>query len=271
MLRRIRGEILLKRDPANPAPAEKAFRAAIAIARRQGSRSFGLQAALALAELYQSTGRPLDAHAVLAPALEGFAPTPELPTIAEAQAPLATLAESEGVRSDAARRQRLTQLHVAYGNALLAARGPGASETTEAFARARESAYGKKDALERLAAGFGLWAGSRLRGDLPSMKAHAGAFLSDIEARPDSPEAGVARRAAGVTCWAMHSAARGGRFRRTVVRDRLDSSNPDADASHPATQSLLRRDAQPRDAERLLQGGRFRDKHSKVCFDADRR
>ena len=34
--------------------------------------------------------------------------------------------------------QRLTQLHVAYGNALIAARGFGAAETAEAFAKARE-------------------------------------------------------------------------------------------------------------------------------------
>ena len=86
MLHRIRGEILLKRDPANPAPAEEAFQTAIAVARQQGSRSFGLQAALSLAKLYQSTGRPLDAHAVLAPAREGFSPTPEMPEIAKAQA-----------------------------------------------------------------------------------------------------------------------------------------------------------------------------------------
>jgi hypothetical protein len=33
------------------------------------------------------------------------------------------------------------------------------------------------------------------------MRAHAAAFLSDVEARPDSPEAGVAHRAAGTTCW----------------------------------------------------------------------
>ena len=31
--------------------------------------------------------------------------------------------------------------------------------------------------------------------------AHAAAFLSDLEATPESPEAGVAHRAAGVTCW----------------------------------------------------------------------
>ena len=98
-------------------------------------------------------------------------------------------------------RQRPTQLHVAYGNALIAARGIGAPETTEAFARARVAALGDKDAPERLAVHYGLWAGSSVRGDLPEMRAHAEAFLNDVEARPDSPEAGVAHRAAGLTCW----------------------------------------------------------------------
>ena len=200
-LHRLRGEILLKRDPADPAPAEEAYRTAIAIANEQGARSSGLQAALALAKLYQSTGRPAEAHAVLAPALEGFSPTPEMPEIAEAQALLAALAETDEVRAQAAQRQRLTQLHVAYGNALIAARGFGAPETTEAFAKAREFASGDKDAPERLAADYGLWAGSYTRGELPSMRAHAAAFLSDVEARPDSPEASVAHRAAGITCW----------------------------------------------------------------------
>jgi predicted ATPase len=85
-LHRIRGDILLRADPENPARAEEAYRTAIAVARKQGARSFGLQAALAVGKFYQSTGRPLDAHDALAPALEGFAPTPERPEIAEAQA-----------------------------------------------------------------------------------------------------------------------------------------------------------------------------------------
>ena len=101
----------------------------------------------------------------------------------------------------AAPNQRLTQLHVAQANALFAARGYGAPETTEAFARARESASGDKDAPERLAADYGLWVGSYTRGELPSMRAHSAAFLSDVEARPNSPETGVAHRAAGITCW----------------------------------------------------------------------
>jgi predicted ATPase len=99
-LHRVRGEMLLQRDPGNPAPAEEALEAAIATAKRQGTRSFELRAALSLAKLYQSTGRPAEARAVLAPALEGFSPTPEMPEIAEAQAMLAALAANEPDTAD---------------------------------------------------------------------------------------------------------------------------------------------------------------------------
>jgi predicted ATPase len=91
-LHRWRGEILLKRDPTNTAPAEDAFLTAIAIAQPQKVRSFELRAALSLARLYHSTDRPADAHAVLASALKGFSPTPEFPEIAEAQTLLSALA-----------------------------------------------------------------------------------------------------------------------------------------------------------------------------------
>jgi predicted ATPase len=91
LLHRIRGEILLKRDPANTAPAEEAFLAAISVAQAQKAKSFELQAVLRLAKLHQSTRRFAEAHAVLAPALKGFKPTPEMPEIAEAWALLASL------------------------------------------------------------------------------------------------------------------------------------------------------------------------------------
>jgi predicted ATPase len=91
-LHRVRGDILLKVDPGNPARAEEAHLAAIAIGREQGARSFELHAALSLAKLYQSTARLTEAHAVLAPALDGFSPTPELPEVDEAQALFRTLA-----------------------------------------------------------------------------------------------------------------------------------------------------------------------------------
>jgi class 3 adenylate cyclase/tetratricopeptide (TPR) repeat protein len=85
-LHRLRGNLLLKRDPANPAQTEEAFKTALAIAKQQGARSFELLASFALAKLYQSTGRLVEAHTVLSPALEGFSPTPEMPVIAKAQA-----------------------------------------------------------------------------------------------------------------------------------------------------------------------------------------
>jgi predicted ATPase len=85
LLHRIRGEILFKRDGANTAPAEEALLTAIAIAQQQKAKSFELQAALRLAKLYQSTDRATDAHAVLAPALEGFSPTPQFPEIEQAR------------------------------------------------------------------------------------------------------------------------------------------------------------------------------------------
>jgi len=201
-LHRLRGDILLKRDPADPAPAEDAYRTAIAIAKQLGGRSYELLAALALAKLYQSTGRPTEAHEVLVPALEGFASTPEMPEIAEAQALLAALAEGAEVKQAEAQRQRLAQLRVAYGNALIATRGYGAPETMETFALAREAAaYGEKDAPGRLAADFGLWVASYARGDLPSMRTRAATLLHDVEASPDSSEASVAHRVNGTTHW----------------------------------------------------------------------
>jgi predicted ATPase len=90
-LHRLRGAVLLKRDPESPAPAEEALQVAIAIAKERNARSNALLASLALAKLYQSTACSAEAHAVLAPALEGFLPTPEMPEIAEAQALLKRL------------------------------------------------------------------------------------------------------------------------------------------------------------------------------------
>jgi class 3 adenylate cyclase/predicted ATPase len=90
-LHRLRGKILLKRDPVDVIAAEDAWLTAVAVAQQQKARSFELRAALDLACLYDSTGRAADAYAVLAPALNGFSPTPEFPEIAEAQTLLSAL------------------------------------------------------------------------------------------------------------------------------------------------------------------------------------
>ena len=90
-MHRIRGEILLKRDPADTAAAERSLQAAIAIAQSQKARSFELRAALPLAKLCRAANRDADAHAVLAPAVEGFPPTQQFPELTEAKALLAQL------------------------------------------------------------------------------------------------------------------------------------------------------------------------------------
>jgi class 3 adenylate cyclase/tetratricopeptide (TPR) repeat protein len=88
----LRGDVLLQQNPAAPAAAESAWLTALAIASEQGARTFAMQAALNLAKLYRTTNRSFEAHDILAPALEGFAPTPEMPEIAEALKLLASLA-----------------------------------------------------------------------------------------------------------------------------------------------------------------------------------
>jgi predicted ATPase len=90
-MHRIRAEILLQRDPADPAAAEQALQAAIGIAQSQNARSFELRAALSLAKLYRAANRAADAHAALAPAVEGFPPTKQFPELTEVQALLAAL------------------------------------------------------------------------------------------------------------------------------------------------------------------------------------
>ena len=192
-LHRLRGELLLKRDPTNPAPAEEAFQTALAIAKEQSARSWGLRAALSLANLYQSTGRPADAHAVLAPALEGFAPTPEMPEIAEAQALLAALGESEVVKAAEAQRERRLRLQTAYGHAMMWSKGFAADETRAAFARAAELATNDSSFSERFAAAHGQWIVALLRGELSTARKLAFAMLEEAEDGGHRTEASVAR------------------------------------------------------------------------------
>jgi hypothetical protein len=94
---------LLQRNPADHALAEDAYRTGIDIAKQQGTRSGELLASLSLAKLYQSTARPAEARAVLAPALAGFSPTPEMPEIAEAEELQAALAQQSAENGSARR------------------------------------------------------------------------------------------------------------------------------------------------------------------------
>jgi predicted ATPase len=188
---------MLKRTPANPAPAEEALEAAIAVAKRQGARSYGLLASLSLAKLYQSTGRPVEAHATLASALEGFAPTSEMPEIAEAQALLTALAETSEVKGAAASRQRLLKLQTRYGQAMMQSRGLASDESKAAFARAGTLATEVDNASERFDAYYGLFAGCVMRGELSLARETAESFLREAENKGRITEATVARRCVG--------------------------------------------------------------------------
>jgi class 3 adenylate cyclase/predicted ATPase len=199
-LHRIRGEILLRRNPADPEPAQQAYQAAIAIAREQSARSYELLASLALAKLYQSTGRASEAHAILAPALEGFAPTPEMPEIAEAQALLTAVAECDEVRVAGAQRERRLHLQTAYGQAIMMSRGFAAEETKAAFVRATELAAKSDDFAERFAAAHGRWTLGLVRGELRSARELASAYLEEAEEAGRFVEVGVARRGLALAC-----------------------------------------------------------------------
>jgi class 3 adenylate cyclase/predicted ATPase len=227
-LHRVRGEMLLKRDPAHPAPAEQALQRSTSIAQQQSTRSFGLRAALSLAKLYQSTGRPSDAHAVLAPALEGFSPTPEMPEIGEAQALLAALAETEDVKAAEAQRQRRLHLQMAYGQAMMWSKGFVAEETRAAFARADELAVKTGSNAERNAIYFARWVSSLLSGDLNSARKTAESFLREAEVEGSSLEAAVARRALGWTCLHQGELALARSHVERVLADHARERNLDA-------------------------------------------
>jgi predicted ATPase len=199
-LHQIRGEILLRGDPANMGPAEDAFLNAIAIAQQQKAKSFELRAAFALAKVYQSTGQLADAHCVLAPAVQGFSPTVEFPEVAEAQALLVTTAEAEKVKRAAASRHRRLKLQTNFGRAMMWSKGYAAQETKVAFARARELCADITDPAERFPTYYGLWVGSLMRGELASARETANIFLGDAESGAWLSEAAAASRVLGQRC-----------------------------------------------------------------------
>ena len=76
-LLRLRGDILSKHDPANPARAEEAFKTAIAIAKQQGARSYGLLGVACVGQglpIVRPPGR--SPRRPRRPRSTGFAPTP---------------------------------------------------------------------------------------------------------------------------------------------------------------------------------------------------
>jgi class 3 adenylate cyclase/predicted ATPase len=198
-MHRARGDMLFKRDPANPSLAEAAFGRAIEVACGQGTRSFELRAALSLAKLYQSTSRPVEAHDVLVPALEGFSPTSEMPEIAEAQALLAALAETDEVKADAAQRQRRLKLQTGYAQAVAFSKGFLAEETKAAFERASELAGHDGGGRERFGAYYGRWIVNFTREQIADSLEIGREFFKAAESEGREMEAAAACRALGLS------------------------------------------------------------------------
>jgi predicted ATPase len=71
-LHRLRGSVLLQRDPRAHAEAESCFREALAIAREQSARSLELRAATSVAHLWQQQGREDEARSTLRKLCEQF-------------------------------------------------------------------------------------------------------------------------------------------------------------------------------------------------------
>jgi predicted ATPase len=91
-LHRTRGEILLKRDGANTAPAAQAFLTAIVVAQQQKARSFELRAATSLARLWRDQGKVSEARELLAPVYGWFTEGFDTRDLKEAKALLEELA-----------------------------------------------------------------------------------------------------------------------------------------------------------------------------------
>jgi len=65
-LYRVRGELLLKGDPSNPAEARASLESAVEVARKQGAKSLELRATMSLARLLDTQGDRSEARAMLA-------------------------------------------------------------------------------------------------------------------------------------------------------------------------------------------------------------
>ncbi len=84
-LHRVRGELLLRRDPTNVGEAEGAFKRALEIARGQRTKAFELRSALGLAHLFINSGRETAGSDLLTRALIDLDTGQDLPEIEQAK------------------------------------------------------------------------------------------------------------------------------------------------------------------------------------------
>ncbi len=85
-LHRLKGEMLLDQSSNNHGLAGNAFQNALAVARAQQARSLELRAATSLARLWQTQGKPTEAHDLLAPVYNWFTEGFDTPDLKSANA-----------------------------------------------------------------------------------------------------------------------------------------------------------------------------------------
>jgi predicted ATPase len=91
-LHRLRGDLMCRLARPDPDNAERSFRAALSIAREQGTKGFGLRAATCLARLLGNDGRREQARQLLAPVYDWFTEGFDFADLKDAKALLAELA-----------------------------------------------------------------------------------------------------------------------------------------------------------------------------------
>lgn len=85
-MHRLKGELLLVRNASNAVPAEKSFRAAIEIARKQHAKSWELRATTSLARLLAKQRKRDKARAMLAEIYYWFTEGFDTPDLKDAKA-----------------------------------------------------------------------------------------------------------------------------------------------------------------------------------------
>jgi len=85
-LHRLRGDLLVRLPPNDWAEVETCFRAALSVARQQGTRGFELRAAVSLARLLHAQGRRDEARDLLSPVYRWFTEGFDTPDLQQAKA-----------------------------------------------------------------------------------------------------------------------------------------------------------------------------------------
>jgi tetratricopeptide (TPR) repeat protein len=126
-----------------------------------------------------------------------------MPEIAEAQALLAALAQTDEVKAAETQRQRRVHLQTAYSQAMMWAKGFAAEETLASHARARELATEGGADEDRYSIYWGHWVGLLTRGQPQQSRATAEAFLADAAAAGKRMQTVQAHRILALSCCAL--------------------------------------------------------------------